>query len=121
MVKSVFIALTLALAIPAAQAAGGFDGKWSGEANGSQASSAAVSNACVAKLEATVADNLLKGTFAFPRTTVPWVSKIGDDGSINSTIGTMTITGKFDGAVFTGSMTIKNGYCNPYRLSMKRA
>lgn len=107
------------LLAPAAQAAGPFDGPWQGTAQGSAATSTAAANTCVASITASVTDNVLRGTMTFPRATVPLGGTIAPDGSFKTVGGTMT--GKFDGGAFTGSMTIPNGYCNPYRITMKRS
>ena len=72
---------------------------------------------CVASITATVTNNILKGTLAFPRATVPIGGIIQPDGSFKSG----SFAGKFDGGSFTGSMTVPNGYCNPYRVTMKRS
>ena len=112
------VAATVALAATAAQAAGPFDGPWQGTAQGSPATSTAAANQCLATITATVANNFLRGTLAFPRATVPFGGTIAPDGSFKST---GSLTGRFEGGSFTGSMTVPNGYCNPYRVTMKRA
>ena len=43
---------------------------------------------------------------------------IAPDGSFKTPAG--RVTGTFNGNSFVGSMTVPNGYCNPYRLTMSR-
>ena len=112
------VAVVATLAALPAQAAGQFDGPWQGTAQGSSATSTGAANTCVATITATVANNVLRGTLAFPRATVPFGGIIAPDGSFKSG---GSLTGKFEGGSFTGSMTIPNGYCNPYRVTMKHA
>jgi hypothetical protein len=113
------VAVVATLASPPAYAASPFDGPWHGTAQGSQASSAVAAAQCVATIAAAVANGVLKGTLTFPRTTAPFGGTIAPDGSFTSTGG--SITGKFEGGSFTGSMTVPNGYCNPYRVTMKHS
>ena len=110
---------TLALGLDVAVADGTYDGKWEGQANGSQATSASMANACVATATATIENNVVKGTLAFPRTTVPFGGTIASDGGFKTPTG--FITGKFEGGSFRGSFSIPNGYCNPYRMTMKHS
>jgi hypothetical protein len=113
------VVLLLGLMSPPARAAGPFDGPWQGTAQGAQVSSPSAAAQCVATITATVANNVLKGTLAFPRATVPFGGTIAPDGTFKSVGG--TLTGKFEGASFAGSMTVANGYCNPYRVTMKHS
>jgi hypothetical protein len=111
--------IVVMLAALSAQAAGQFDGPWQGQAQGAQVSSATAAAQCVATITASVTNNVLRGTLAFPRVTTPFGGTIAPDGGFKSSGGSMT--GKFDGGSFTGSMTVPNGYCNPYRVTMKHS
>lgn len=100
------------------KAAGPYDGNWTGSAQGA-ANSRGAANVCIASVTATVENNAVKGMMAFPRTTAPLVGTIAADGSFTSAGG--GITGKFTGSSFEGSFSVPNGYCNPYRLVLKRS
>jgi hypothetical protein len=116
--SGVLVLIAVAVAIQVAQAASAYDGKWEGQANGSQASGSHAASECVATIAGTIASGVFKGTLAFPRTTVTFGGTVAPDGSFKSDRG--ALTGKFDGNAFTGSFSVPNGYCNPYRVTMTR-
>lgn len=97
-------------------AAGPFDGAWSGEAAGS----GAYARACAGTIKGTVADNVFHGTITIGRfNPVEFGGTVGADGSFKTPAG--RITGQFTGSSFVGAMTVQNGSCNPYRLTMSRS
>jgi hypothetical protein len=108
--------LIVGLSFGAAKAAGPFDGTWSGNAVGSGPSA----NQCTGTMKGTVENNVLHGQIAIGRFKPADIGgAIGADGSFKSPGG--QITGKFTGNNFVGSMTVANGYCNPYKLTMGRS
>jgi hypothetical protein len=108
--------LLLGLPLAAAQAAGPFDGNWSGDVIGSGPSA----NQCTGTLKGTVQNNVLHGEMIIGRFKPAEIGgAIGADGSFKSPAG--RITGQFTGNNFVGSMTVPNGYCNPYKLTMSRS
>ena len=112
------VASMSAVALAPAQAAGPYDGNWSGAAAGTT-TAGGNSGACNASITATVQNNLVKGTMTFPRNTAALTGTIAPDGSFKSTGG--GITGKFAGNSFTGQIVIPGGYCNPYRMTLSRS
>lgn len=100
--------------IAIAAAAGSFDGNWSGEVVGGP------SKGCTGTVMGTVTNNVLKGTLTVGRfNPTPIGGTIAPDGTFTSPAG--RVTGKFEGNSYTGSLTVPNGYCNPYRMTMKRS
>ncbi|HWE73016.1 MAG TPA: hypothetical protein VG328_07645 [Stellaceae bacterium] len=98
-----------------ASAAGAFDGNWSGEVVGN-----GPSRACIGAVTGTVANNVLHGTMTIGKFAPSAVGgTIAPDGAYTSPGG--RITGKFEGNSFTGSFSVPNGYCNPYKMTMKRS
>lgn len=96
-------------------AAGPFDGTWSGDAIGSGPSA----RACSGPIKATVENGALHGEMAIGKfKPFAFGGTVGADGSFKSPAG--RITGQFTSNAFTGSMTVPNGYCNPYKLTMSR-
>jgi hypothetical protein len=116
--RNVLIASTLILLAQAsaAFAAGPFDGNWSGEATGSGPSA----NSCTGPMMGTVANNVLHGEIIIGKfKPIEVGGPVGADGSFKSPAG--RITGQFTGNSFAGGMTVPNGYCNPYKLTMSRS
>jgi hypothetical protein len=116
--RKVLIASTLVLIAQAsvAFAAGAFDGNWSGEAVGSGPSA----KACTGALKGTVENNALHGEIIMGRfKPIEFGGPVGADGSFKSPAG--RITGQFTGNSFVGGMTVPNGTCNPYKLTMSRS
>ncbi|HEY1505509.1 MAG TPA: hypothetical protein VGF92_14475 [Stellaceae bacterium] len=75
---------------------------------------------CIATATATIQDNVVRGELKWGRFKPSVLAgKIATDGTFTSNNG--GITGKFEGDSFTGSFSIPNGYCNPYRLTLKRS
>jgi hypothetical protein len=108
--------LIFALPFGVARAAGAFDGTWSGDAVGSGPSA----NQCTGTMKGTVENNVLRGQITIGRFNPANIGgRVGADGSFKSPSG--RITGQFTGNNFVGSMTVPNGYCNPYRLTMSRS
>lgn len=114
------IIVVLVLGAGIAQAAGPYDGKWSGTA---VANTAGGSNrgACSATLTADVKDNRLRGTELFAgRSTIPFDGTIAADGSFKSSGG--GIFGKFSAKSFEGAFTEKpNADCRNWHATMERA
>jgi hypothetical protein len=116
--RKVLIASTLILIaqVSAAFAAGPFDGGWSGEAAGSGPSA----KACTGPMKGTVANNVLHGEITLGKfKPIEIGGPVSADGSFKSPGG--RITGQFTGSSFVGAMTVPNGYCNPYKLTMSRS
>jgi hypothetical protein len=114
--RRIIVASTVAFLaqIAIAAAAGPFDGNWSGEVVGGP------SKGCTGTVSGTVTNNVLKGTVTVGKfNPAPIGGTIAPDGSYTSPAG--RVTGKFEGNSFTGSFTVPNGYCNPYRMTMKRS
>jgi hypothetical protein len=107
--------LALILPLSAAQAAGPFDGNWSGEVAGTTGPI----RSCIGPMKGTVADNVLHGQMTIGKfKPIEIIGTVAPDGTFNSTGG--KITGKFEGNNFVGSFSVPNGYCNPYKLTMSR-
>ena len=117
MFRSVLFALlVLGLSFAEARAAGPFDGDWSGDAIGS----GPVAKECTGTMKGTVENNVLRSQVTVGRFKPAEVGgRVGADGSFKSPAG--RITGQFTGNNFVGSMTVPNGYCNPYKLTMSRS
>lgn len=116
--RKVLIASTLVLIVhaSAAFAAGPFDGNWSGQATGSGPSA----SACTGPMKGTVANNALHGEITIGKfKPIEVGGPVGADGGFKSPAG--RITGQFTGSSFVGAMTVPNGYCNPYKLTMSRS
>lgn len=110
-----FPILALLTASHAAWAAGGFDGNWSGQAVGN-----GTAKGCNGSLMATVTNNVLHGVMKFGSfAPADFGGVIAPDGSFKTPAS--RVMGTFEGSSFTGSMTVPNGYCNPYRLTMSRS
>ena len=108
--------LIIGLPTSGAQAAGPFDGNWSGNAVGSGPSA----DQCTGTMKGTVENNVLRSQITISRFKPADVGgPISADGSFKSPAG--RITGQFSGNNFVGSMTVPNGYCNPYKLKMSRS
>ena len=121
MMRVTFLALGsfLALAPLTAQAAGPFDGNWTGSANGSTSGGFA-QGSCVATLTATIKDNRLTGTEIQGRSTIKLSGSIASDGSFKSSGG--GFIGKFSGASFEGSFVSQpNSSCRNWHVTMSRA
>lgn len=98
-----------------AWAGGPFDGNWSGDVVGN-----GPSKGCTGVVTGTVTNNILRGTLTVSRfTPAPIGGAIAPDGTYTSPAG--RITGKFEGNSFIGNLTAPNGYCNPYKVTMKRS
>ena len=116
--RVILLSLSLLLGLPlaTAQAAGAFDGNWSGDVIGSGPSA----NQCTGTLKGTVQNNVLHGEMIIGRfKPTEFGGPVGSDGSYKSPAG--RIIGQFTGNNFAGSMTVPNGYCNPYKLTMSRS
>jgi hypothetical protein len=108
--------LIFGLPFSVAQAAGPFDGTWSGDAVGSGPSA----SQCTGTMKGSVENNVLRSRITIGRFKPAEVGgPVGADGSFKSPAG--RITGQFTGNSFVGSMTVPNGYCNPYKLTMSRS
>ena len=96
-------------------AAGPYDGNWSGEAAGSGSSA----RTCTGPMTGTVENNVFHGEITVGKfKPIAVGGSVGADGSFKSPAG--RITGQFTANSFIGSMTVPNGYCNPYKLTMSR-
>jgi hypothetical protein len=97
-------------------AAGPFDGNWSGEVAGTTGPV----RTCTASIKGQVQDNVLHGVITWGKFKPSDVGgKIAADGSFTSPAG--RVTGKFEGNNFTGSFSVPNGSCNPYKITMSRS
>jgi hypothetical protein len=102
MAKWTIVALALAFSIPAALAAGPFDGQWTG---GSPGFAKSLSDKCSHSLDitVTVADGVVSGQAVGGVGTYSISGKVGPDGSFTGTLAGAALTGNFSGNTFDGS------------------
>ncbi len=96
-----------------ASAAGSFDGNWSGEIAGTTGPV----RTCTGAIKGAVQDNGLHAQITWGKFKPSDVGgNVAPDGTFTSVAG--RITGKFEGNSFTGSFSVPNGSCNPYKIAM---
>lgn len=119
MMRVTFWVLISVLVSLAAQAAGPYDGNWTGAANGTT-SGGFLQGACVATLTATIKDSRLTGTEVQGRSTIPLRGTIAPDGSFKSSGG--GFIGKFTATSFEGEFVNQpNSSCRNWHATMSRA
>jgi|ERR1700689_714535 hypothetical protein len=110
MMKRAFFAATLALVVlqfALAQAAGPFDGNWSG------AIDATGSHCLGGTLAMQITNNAITGVIGLSAGSVPIKGNVAADGSVNATYnnpstgGSSTLTGKISGSDFAGALDSK--------------
>jgi hypothetical protein len=100
-------AAVLMMTVSAVQAAGSFDGEWSG---GSPAGNSGSSHVCVpTNATVKVAAGKLSGDYSFGKYTYKISGTIAADGTVKGKWGGNQMTGKFEGDHFSG--TYNSGQC----------